>query len=62
MASQQLRVDSTLKLNDGRQIPQFGLGIYLSKGNDCVNAIKAALAAGYRVSEFVHLIHQQTLD
>lgn len=38
----------SIKLNDGNQIPQIGLGTWLIKnGNDCKKAVKAALEAGY---------------
>jgi diketogulonate reductase-like aldo/keto reductase len=43
-----LRLDSTLKLNDGGLIPRLGLGVYLNKGPSCVNGVKHALKAGYR--------------
>ncbi|UZJ52854.1 hypothetical protein CBS101457_002174 [Exobasidium rhododendri] len=43
-----LRLDSTLKLNDGNLIPRLGLGVYLNKGPSCVNGVKHALKAGYR--------------
>eukprot|EP00048_Salpingoeca_helianthica_P018138 m.240934 g.240934 ORF g.240934 m.240934 type:complete len:276 (-) comp23810_c0_seq1:50-877(-) len=35
-------------LNDGRQMPQLGLGVYLSEGGDCVAAVKTAISVGYR--------------
>ena len=44
-----LAIDSTLALNDGQRIPLLGLGVWLIRaGNNCVNAVRAALDAGYR--------------
>lgn len=37
-----------IKLNDGHEIPQLGFGVFRIKdGDECVAAVKAALAAGY---------------
>ncbi|CAG8499305.1 1119_t:CDS:2 [Paraglomus brasilianum] len=45
----QLSINSTAKLNDGREIPLLGLGVYLSPPGDVTkNAVLTALAAGYR--------------
>lgn len=42
-------INYKMKMNNGIEIPQFGLGVYLTKsGNECVNAVKWALEAGYR--------------
>lgn len=42
-------IDSTLELRDGHRIPQLGLGVFqLTDENACVQAVKAALAMGYR--------------
>lgn len=39
----------TFTLNNGVEMPYFGLGVYLSKdGNEVVNAVKEALNNGYR--------------
>ena len=38
----------TLAMNDGRQIPQLGLGVFLVPGDKAGTSISAALAAGYR--------------
>lgn len=43
-----LTLNSTLKLNDGAAMPQFGLGVYQITGARCVSAIKHALGVGYR--------------
>ena len=45
--SQQLSLRSTLRLRSGIEMPNFGLGTYLSKPGDCFKAVTAALAHGY---------------
>jgi 2,5-diketo-D-gluconate reductase A len=37
-----------LMLNNGRQIPQFGFGVFLVKPADTADAVSTALDAGYR--------------
>lgn len=38
-----------IKLNNGVEIPQLGFGVYMSQaGDECENAVKWALEAGYR--------------
>ncbi|MGX1928125.1 aldo/keto reductase [Flagellimonas sp. 2504JD4-2] len=42
-------LQGTFELNNGVQMPYFGLGVYLSKdGNEVVKAVKEALNHGYR--------------
>ena len=42
-------IDAALKLNDGRHIPQLGLGVWrISAGRKCEAAVLAAFEAGYR--------------
>ena len=42
-------LQGTFELNNGVQMPYFGLGVYLSKdGNEVINAVKDALDHGYR--------------
>jgi diketogulonate reductase-like aldo/keto reductase len=42
-------INYKIKMNNGIEIPQFGLGVYLTKsGNECINAVTWALEAGYR--------------
>lgn len=39
-----------IKLDNGVDIPQFGLGVYLTKsGSECINAVTWALEANYRL-------------
>jgi methylglyoxal/glyoxal reductase len=37
-----------IKLNNGVEIPQFGLGVYLTKPSECVNSCLWSFEAGYR--------------
>ncbi len=42
-------LQGTFQLNNGVEMPYFGLGVYLSKdGNEVINAVKSALDHGYR--------------
>lgn len=42
-------IDAALKLNDGQQIPQLGLGVWrIPAGRKCEAAVLAAFEAGYR--------------
>lgn len=44
-----MNIASRIALNDGVQIPIFGLGVYLNaSGPACVDTIKYALSVGYR--------------
>lgn len=43
-----LSLASTIKLSDGRAIPQLGLGVYLSKGKEGEVAMQHAFKHGYR--------------
>jgi diketogulonate reductase-like aldo/keto reductase len=44
-----LTIDQKLTLNDGRRIPQLGLGVWqIRAGAACETAVLAALEAGYR--------------
>lgn len=38
----------TLALNDGRQIPQLGLGVWQTPADDAAPVVRTALEAGYR--------------
>jgi diketogulonate reductase-like aldo/keto reductase len=45
-----LELASRTRLNDGVEIPLFGLGVYLSApGDETYHAVRAALDAGYRL-------------
>jgi 2,5-diketo-D-gluconate reductase A len=38
-----------LDLNDGRQIPRLGFGVWQINNSDAVVAVQHAIAAGYRL-------------
>ena len=42
-------IQAKVTLNDGYQMPLFGLGVYKAKGDDCTKAVKFALRNGYRM-------------
>jgi methylglyoxal/glyoxal reductase len=45
----ELKIDSTIELNDGHAIPRLGLGVWLiAAGHNCESVVRAALDAGYR--------------
>ncbi|KAI5479798.1 hypothetical protein MNV49_002610 [Pseudohyphozyma bogoriensis] len=47
--SDTFHLTSTIKLNDGNEIPRFGLGVYVTEpGAETYNAVTWALEAGYR--------------
>ncbi|KAI0787754.1 Aldo/keto reductase [Fomes fomentarius] len=43
-----LSLESKLKLSDGNEIPFLGFGTYEMEGEQCYNAVRWALEAGYR--------------
>jgi diketogulonate reductase-like aldo/keto reductase len=43
-----LNLKRTIKLNNGLEIPQIGLGVYLADNNECYEICKAALASGWK--------------
>lgn len=55
MAATALRIDSTLRLNDGTLIPRLGLGVYQSRGSACFTAVSHALKGGYRLIDSAQL-------
>jgi len=45
-----MNLSSTIKLNDGVEMPLFGLGMYLSEpGQSSAGAVTAALKNGYKL-------------
>jgi diketogulonate reductase-like aldo/keto reductase len=42
-------INSTIPLNNGVEMPAFGLGVFQSSPEDTLEAVKAALADGYRL-------------
>lgn len=46
--AQTYNLSSTITLNNGVKMPRIHLGVYMTSGNECSNAVAAALRAGYR--------------
>ncbi|TVY57974.1 putative oxidoreductase, partial [Lachnellula suecica] len=40
-------LSSTIKLNNGTLMPKLHLGVYMTSGSSCANAVSSALHAGY---------------
>ncbi len=55
-----LTLDSMLTLNNGLEMPLFGLGVYQTEvGSETENAVKWALAAGYRAVDTAALYRNE---
>lgn len=53
-------INHKIKMNNGVEIPQFGLGVYLTKsGTECINAVMWALEAGYRHIDTAKAYHNE---
>jgi len=53
-------INYKIKMNNGVEIPQFGLGVYLTKsGAECVNAVAWALEARYRHIDTAKAYHNE---
>ncbi|WP_319566928.1 aldo/keto reductase [Cohaesibacter marisflavi] len=50
----------TITLNNGVEIPAVGLGVYRSSPEDTVEAVKAALVAGYRMIDTAAAYRNET--
>lgn len=51
---------ATYQLRDGRQMPMFGLGVYVSRpGAETYNAVKWALESGYRLVDTAMLYRNE---
>ena len=54
-------LQGTFQLNNGVEMPYFGLGVYLSKdGNEVINAVKTALNHGYRHVDTASIYHNES--
>ena len=49
MLNLDLKIDSTVKLHNGVEMPIFGLGTWALKGENCIQAISWAIEMGYRL-------------
>lgn len=55
MQAQQTVKQTYLTLNNGVQMPQFGLGVYsIADGDDTYNSVTTALKCGYRHIDTAH--------
>jgi diketogulonate reductase-like aldo/keto reductase len=52
-------IQSTNKLNDGVEIPILGLGTFLSRGEECANAVEYALNHGYSHIDTAQMYHNE---
>ena len=42
-------IQAKVTLNDGYEMPLFGLGVFKAVGDDCTKAVKFAVQNGYRM-------------
>jgi len=49
MGSSPKAIATKFRLNDGRSMPMFGLGVYRVPREDCYEAVRSALERGYRL-------------
>lgn len=52
-------LSSRVKLTNGLLMPQIHLGVYLTSGNETVNAVRWALEAGYRAFDSAQMYHNE---
>jgi len=50
----------TITLNDGRIMPQFGLGVWQTPADEAASVVGAALAAGYRAVDTAAIYRNET--
>ena len=61
MQAQQTVKQTYLTLNNGVQMPQFGLGVYsIADGDDTYNSVLTALKCGYRHIDTAHAYRRMT--
>ncbi|KAG8771104.1 hypothetical protein FRC15_003629 [Serendipita sp. 397] len=49
MSNVNLSINSTIKLNDGNEIPRLGFGVYEMSGSEAYESVMVALEQGYRL-------------
>lgn len=54
-----MSLNKSLTLNDGNQIPQIGLGTWLSKPGEVANAVEVAVKSGYRHLDLAKIYQNQ---
>jgi diketogulonate reductase-like aldo/keto reductase len=55
MLNSNLKIGSTIKLNNGIEIPILGLGTWALKGQGCIQAVQWAIDMGYRLIDTASL-------
>ena len=59
MADQTFSLASKIKLNNGLDMPQIHLGVYLMSGSEASRAVKNALEAGYRAIDSAQMYRNE---
>ncbi|KAF2840724.1 putative aldo-keto reductase [Patellaria atrata CBS 101060] len=59
MAQKSFSLATRVKLSNGLSMPQIHLGVYLTSGNETVQAVKSALEAGYRAIDSAQMYHNE---
>ncbi|KAB2578986.1 putative oxidoreductase C2F3.05c [Lasiodiplodia hormozganensis] len=59
MAQHAFSLSSRLKLANGLSMPQIHLGVYLTDGRECYQAVLWALEAGYRAIDSAQMYHNE---
>jgi diketogulonate reductase-like aldo/keto reductase len=54
-----MQIDSRVRLNDGAEMPVFGLGVWQASGSETSFAVKTALAEGYRLVDTAKLYRNE---
>ena len=52
-------LSTRVKLNNGSSMPHIHLGVYLTSGNDAINAVKWALESGYRAFDSAQMYRNE---
>ncbi|KAL6714814.1 hypothetical protein ACLMJK_007074 [Lecanora helva] len=59
MAGKTFSLSSRINLNNGSSMPRVHLGVYLTSGQETVNAVKWALEAGYRAFDSAQMYRNE---
>lgn len=60
MNTEGVGLERRVLLNDGQRMPMFGLGVYNTVGDECVEAVKFALQNGYRLIDSAALYKNES--
>lgn len=53
-------INSSITLNDGVEMPMFGLGVWLARGESASNAVSHALKSGYKMIDTAQYYENET--